>query len=41
MREWIDEAFIPPGYTLHGLRQTLGKKVAERWHYARDHGYDR
>jgi len=30
MREWTDEAFIPPGYTLHGLRKTLGKKIAER-----------
>jgi integrase len=29
MRAWTDEAYIVPGYTLHGLRKTLGKKIAE------------
>lgn len=30
MREWCEEADIPQGYTLHGLRKTLGKTIAER-----------
>jgi integrase len=29
MQEWTSEASIPPGYTLHGLRKTLGKLLAE------------
>jgi len=29
MRHWTKAAGIPPGYTLHGLRKTLGKALAE------------
>lgn len=29
MRDWTKAAGIPPGYTLHGLRKTLGKMLAE------------
>lgn len=29
MQEWTRAAGIPPGYTLHGLRKTLGKALAE------------
>lgn len=29
MREWTKAASLPPGYTLHGLRKTLGKALAE------------
>lgn len=29
MRQWTKAAGLPPGYTLHGLRKTLGKALAE------------
>jgi integrase len=29
MQDWTKAAGIPPGYTLHGLRKTLGKMLAE------------
>jgi integrase len=29
MQDWTMRAGIPPGYTLHGLRKTLGKMLAE------------
>ncbi|MFG1262321.1 tyrosine-type recombinase/integrase [Xanthobacter aminoxidans] len=29
MADWTKAAGIPPGYTLHGLRKTLGKMLAE------------
>lgn len=29
MQDWTKRAGIPPGYTLHGLRKTLGKMLAE------------
>lgn len=29
MQEWTHAAGIPPGHTLHGLRKTLGKALAE------------
>lgn len=29
MRDWTKAAGLPPGYTLHGLRKTLGKALAE------------
>ena len=29
MQDWTRAAGIPPGYTLHGLRKTLGKALAE------------
>jgi len=29
MRKWTKAAGLPPGYTLHGLRKTLGKVLAE------------
>lgn len=29
MRAWCDAAGVPPGFTLHGLRKTLGKMLAE------------
>lgn len=29
MRHWTKAAGLPPGYTLHGLRKTLGKALAE------------
>lgn len=29
MQEWTKAAGIPPGHTLHGLRKTLGKALAE------------
>jgi integrase len=29
MRQWTKAAGIPPGHTLHGLRKTLGKALAE------------
>lgn len=29
MQDWTKAAGIPPGYTLHGLRKTLGKALAE------------
>lgn len=29
MRQWTAAAGLPPGYTLHGLRKTLGKALAE------------
>lgn len=29
MQRWTKAAGIPPGYTLHGLRKTLGKALAE------------
>jgi site-specific recombinase XerC len=29
MQEWTAQAGIKPGYTLHGLRKTLGKLLAE------------
>lgn len=29
MRQWTKAAGMPPGYTLHGLRKTLGKQLAE------------
>ena len=29
MQEWTRAVGIPPGYTLHGLRKTLGKQLAE------------
>jgi integrase len=29
MQDWTRAAGIPPGYTLHGLRKTLGKLLAE------------
>ena len=29
MRQWTKAAGLPPGYTLHGLRKTLGKVLAE------------
>jgi integrase len=29
MAEWTKSADIPPGHTLHGLRKTLGKALAE------------
>jgi integrase len=29
MQHWTKRAGIPPGYTLHGLRKTLGKMLAE------------
>ncbi len=29
MQDWTRAAGIPPGYTLHGLRKTLGKMLAE------------
>jgi integrase len=29
MRDWTKAAGMPPGYTLHGLRKTLGKALAE------------
>ncbi|MBX6426836.1 MAG: tyrosine-type recombinase/integrase [Variibacter sp.] len=29
MRAWTKAAGLPPGHTLHGLRKTLGKKLAE------------
>ena len=28
MRQWTKAAGLPPGYTLHGLRKTLGKQLA-------------
>lgn len=28
MRQWTKAAGMPPGYTLHGLRKTLGKQLA-------------
>ncbi|GEC41287.1 site-specific integrase [Sinorhizobium meliloti] len=29
MAEWCEKAGIPPGYTMHGLRKSLGVKLAE------------
>jgi integrase len=29
MQDWTKRAGIPPGHTLHGLRKTLGKMLAE------------
>jgi site-specific recombinase XerC len=29
MQRWTEAAGIPPGYTLHGLRKTLGKQLAQ------------
>jgi integrase len=29
MADWTKSAGLPPGYTLHGLRKTLGKLLAE------------
>ena len=29
MRDWTRSAGLPPGYTLHGLRKTRGKLLAE------------
>jgi integrase len=29
MQDWTKRAGIPPGYSLHGLRKTLGKMLAE------------
>lgn len=29
MQDWTHRAGLPPGYTLHGLRKTLGKMLAE------------
>ena len=29
MQEWTHDAGLPPGRTLHGLRKTLGKLLAE------------
>jgi integrase len=30
MQDWTKAAGLPPGHTLHGLRKTLGKMLAER-----------
>ena len=29
MQDWTEQARIAPGHTLHGLRKTLGKMLAE------------
>jgi integrase len=29
MQDWTKAAGLPPGHTLHGLRKTLGKMLAE------------
>jgi len=40
MQQWTKAAGIPPGHTLHGLRKTLGKALAQR-DLARDEGHAR